>query len=227
MRSETGSRKFKGIMGITGRLKEYWQRKWLRRVFILFSLALVLFMLKGAILRGLGNWLVAEDELTETDMCFVLGGNSYERGMEAASVYKKFPNQKFTATGGNYPLQIRALDTLMFEAELTRHIMKKRGVDENKVSILTGSRSTMEESDEILKYCLDNGYKNITVISSSFHLRRVRWVFEDKFKEHGIHVIFHGSNPDDYNQSNWWHSEEGLIMANNEVVKLIYYFLKY
>jgi len=208
-------------------LKKWWSKCWFRVSVIFFSILLLLVLFRNPLLHGLGNWLVAEDRLEQTDMCFVLGGNSYERGIEAAYVSKLIPAQNFTATGGNYPLQIRALDTLMFEAELTRHIMKKKGVPESAINILTGSRSTMEESEEILTFCKERGFKKVTVISSSFHLRRVKWVFKDKFKEQGIEVLFHGSNPDDYSQTNWWQSEEGLIMANNEVVKLFYYFFKY
>lgn len=208
-------------------LKKWWSKCWVKVFTVLFSIVILLVLFRNPLMRGLGNWLVAEDPLVKTDMCFVLGGNSYERGLEASNVSKLIPEQLFTATGGNYPLQIRALDTLMFEAELTRHIMKKKGVPEESVHILTGSRSTMEESEEILTFCKERGYTKITVISSSFHLRRVKWVFADKFSDHGIEVLFHGSNPDDYNQTNWWHNEEGLIMANNEVVKLFYYFLKY
>lgn len=179
-------------------------------------------------MRGLGNWLVAEDELVKTEACFVLGGNSYERGMEAVKVFWKFNDQKFVCTGGNYPLQIRALlDSLMSEAELSRHLMHSKGVPLSQIEIMETARSTMDESVEIINYCKTKDIHDITVISSSFHLRRVRWVFESKFKDAGITVHFHGANSEDYDSKNWWHSEEGLIMANNEVVKLIYYALKY
>jgi len=65
------------------------------------------------------------------------------------------------------------------------------------------------------------------VVSSELHLRRVRWVFEDKFEDAAIKVHFYGAKNPDYNRTNWWHHEEGLIMTNNEVVKLFYYFFKY
>ncbi|MFM7234971.1 MAG: hypothetical protein ACKOZM_10295, partial [Flavobacteriales bacterium] len=63
--------------------------------------------------------------------------------------------------------------------------------------------------------------------SSAFHLRRVRMVFEDKFFDAGITVHFLGAAPIEYNELNWWNNEEGLIMTNNELVKLLYYMVKY
>jgi uncharacterized SAM-binding protein YcdF (DUF218 family) len=142
-------------------------------------------------------------------------------------LFKEFPQQKFTTTGGNYPYQILCLDTTMLECELTRHFMLSQGVPAEQVDTLSSAHSTMDESNEILSWCKTNNTKHITVISSAFHMRRVRMVFEDKFDEAGIRINFHGAAPIEYTELNWWQNEEGLIMTNNELVKLFYYFIKY
>jgi uncharacterized SAM-binding protein YcdF (DUF218 family) len=208
-------------------MKNLWSKRWFKILSIFIVLLVTLFLFRNPILHGIGNWLVDGDELEKTEACFVLGGNSYERGLAGVAVYEKFPDQKFVATGGNYPYQILCLDTTMFEAELTRHFMIKKGVPADQVAALTNAHSTMEESDEILQYCKDHSLKKITVISSSFHLRRVRRVFEEKFQDAGISICFHGATSVEYDQTNWWKNEEGLIMTNNEIVKLIYYAIKY
>lgn len=208
-------------------MKKLWQKKWFRILTIAFIVLIILFLFRNSILGGIGNWLSAEDPDEKTEACFVLGGNSYERGNAAVAIFKSFPDQKFVATGGNFPTQILCMDTMMTEAELTRHWMKANGVPEENMEMLTSSHSTMEESDEILAYCQQKGLKKITVISSEFHLRRVRWVFQEKFEKAGIQILFHGADSMEYDASNWWKNEEGLIMANNELVKLFYYFLKY
>lgn len=208
-------------------MRTLWSKRWFKILTIFMSIMIVLFLFRNKILRGMGNYLVAVDPLEQTEMCFVLGGNSYERGISAIKVYEKFPQQKFAASGGNYPYQILCLDTMMFEAELTKHWMVSQGVPESQIDTLTSAHSTMDESNEILAFCQNHGFKKITVISSSFHMRRVRWVFEDKFEDAGIDVVFHGAASVDYDQNNWWQNEEGLIMANNEFVKLLYYAVKY
>jgi len=209
------------------KMKKLWEKKWFRLCTYLIGLVFILFMLRNTILNGVGNWLVAADTTEKTESCFVLGGNSFERGISAVEIYKIFPDHQFVATGGNYPYQILCLDTTMFEAELTRHWMIAKGVPQEQIEILTSAHSTMDESEEILTYCKAKSLKHITVISSAFHLRRVRWVFEDKFKEAGIKVNFHGATSAEYDPTNWWKNEEGLIMTNNELVKLLYYFIKY
>ena len=196
-------------------------------VSIFFALFIIFILSLNTILRGIGKWLNATDEAQQTEMCFVLGGNSYERGLAATDLFKEFPQQKFTTTGGNYPYQILCLDTTMLECELTRHFMLSQGVPAEQVDTLSSAHSTMDESNEILSWCKENNTKRITVISSAFHMRRVRMVFEDKFDEAGIRINFHGAAPIEYTELNWWQNEEGLIMTNNELVKLFYYFVKY
>ena len=194
---------------------------------VLLALLIIFILSLNSIFRGIGKWLNATDAPEQTEMCFVLGGNSYERGIAATEIYKQFPQQKFTATGGNYPYQILCLDTTMLECELTRHFMISQGVPETQIDTLSSAHSTMDESNEILIWCKANKAKHITVISSAFHMRRVRMVFEDKFEEAGIKINFHGAAPIEYNELNWWQNEEGLIMTNIELVKIFYYAIKY
>jgi uncharacterized SAM-binding protein YcdF (DUF218 family) len=208
-------------------MKKLWSKRWFKVMSILVAILIIFILSLNSIFRGVGKWLNATDAPEPTEMCFVLGGNSYERGLAAVELYKQFPQQKFTATGGNYPYQILCLDTTMLECELTRHFMLSEGVPPEQVDTLSSAHSTMDESNEILTWCKANNAKHITVISSAFHMRRVRMVFEDKFEEAGIAINFHGAAPIEYNALNWWQNEEGLIMTNNELVKIFYYAVKY
>ncbi len=208
-------------------MEELLKKGWFKACLISLGIILFLFANRNEILNGIGNWLVKSDQPEMTECCFVLGGNSFERGLAAVQVFEKFPEQKFATTGGNYPYQILCLDTTMFEAELTKHMMVRKGISTEQIDTLTSAHSTMEESDEIMQYCKERQLQHITILSSAFHLRRVRWVFEDKFEDAGIKVNFHGATAIEYDQTNWWKNEEGMIMVNNELIKLLYYFIKY
>jgi len=209
------------------RLSEWWKKRWVKAITFLFLIGLVLFLFRFPILRGIGNYLVASDPLEKTECYFILGGNSYERGAAAFKIYQKYPDAQFVATGGNYPMQIRALDTTLTEASLTRHWMISQGVPGAQVDTLSQSTSTIEEVDEILGWCKGHSANRITLISSSFHLRRMRMVFEKEFREHGIEVRFQGALDQEFNQTEWWKDELSLITVNNEYVKIVYYWLKY
>lgn len=208
-------------------MKKYWSNKWFRRLTYLVVLMLLLLIFLKPILRGLGNFLVASDPLQKTEAVIVLGGNSYERGLAAVEVFKIFPDQRFITTGGNIPIQLLAIDTTLFEAELTRHLMVKKGVPLNQITALTTATSTQEEAQEVLTYCKNNNISSITVISSTYHLRRVKWTFEKAFEGSPIEVRFYGAQSEEFTAESWWKSESGLVTTNNEYIKLMYYLLKY
>jgi uncharacterized SAM-binding protein YcdF (DUF218 family) len=136
-------------------------------------------------------------------------------------------NQKVICTGGNVPTVLAAIDTVIYEAEITKDLLTRKGINKDAVVALTGSTSTKEESEEILAYCKINALKKITVISSRLHMRRVRMVFEKAFQNQGIQIIYRGAPSQNYDENNWWKSEAGLIMVNNEYVKYLYYLIKY
>lgn len=208
-------------------LIRWWKKRWVRICLVLMTLALALYLIRYPIMLRMGRFLVADDPLTRSECYFILGGNSYERGRAALEIFGIYPDARFVASGGNFPLQIMALDTMMTEASLTRHFLVRRGVPEAQVDTLSGSTSTMEESEEILAYCKTRGLKDITLISSDYHLRRMRMVFEDKYSEAGIRVHFRGASDEEFQSDRWWEDERGLITLNNEYVKIIYYWLKY
>jgi len=203
-------------------------RKWWFRVFVGFIVCVsLLFAFRHPLFRKVGRYLNASDELVQTDAYFILGGNSYDRGKKAFDVYTNYPEAHFVATGGNYPLQIRALDITMKEAELTRHWLIRQGVPENQIDTLCSATSTYEESIEILRYCESHNFTTVTLISSSFHLRRMRMVFEKKFRKEGIQTYFLGAGDEEFRQDEWWRDEQSIVNVNNELVKIVYYWLKY
>lgn len=170
---------------------------------------------------------MAEDETASVEAVFVLGGSSYDRGLEAVEVMNQGFTSQAVCTGGNVPSILAAIDTVMYEADCTKQFMQSRGIPAERIAALTTSTSTKEESEEILAYCKSHGLSSIMVISSRLHLRRVRWVFEEMFAKEGITVNFHGAPSQQFDEALWWKSEGGLIMVNNEYVKLFYYALKY
>jgi hypothetical protein len=55
----------------------------------------------------------------------------------------------------------------------------------------------------------------------------VRWHFRKRFKGTGTEIRVVAVQPDDYQSTNWWRHEQGLVAFQNEWVKFPYYLLKY
>ena len=190
-----------------------------------------LFIYRNSILGGIGHFLTVAESVEATSSnqtFFVLGGNGFERGKGAALFASEFPTTQFICTGGGDTLnEMRAMGLNLTSAQLTRKCMIEQGVDSLRLTELGKATSTYEESEEILAYCLNNNLKEISVISSDFHLRRMSMVFGDKFQEKGIVVHFFGTETKDFKAESWWTFEAGLITTFNEYIKLVYYVFKY
>ncbi len=208
-------------------MKNYWQKKWFRRVIYFSALVLVLIIFLKPILRGLGNYLVAEDTLEYSELVVVLGGSSYERGMEAVKVHQLYPAKRYVTTGGHVPNTLLALDTALLESELTAHLMTRKGIPDSLIMPLRTATSTQEEAIEVRTFAEKENYKSITVISNDYHLRRVRRTFDKAFEGSNILIRYHGAPSEDFDPNSWWQKESGLVLTNNEYIKLIYYFIKH
>jgi len=178
------------------------------------------------LLQLIGKNLAASDSPQPVETVFVLGGNSYERGIAAANYLKDYPTQ-VVCTGGNFPVQIQALGYHLSEADLTKQCLLRQGIDSTKIQILESATSSFEESEEILKFAKQHNLKKIAVLSSEYHLRRLRMTFEDKFKKEGIELIFLAAKNENFTPNTWYKNEEGLITTFNEYAKMVYYLFKY
>lgn len=208
-------------------ISSLWGTWWARYGFLTILVLILVFIFRVSILQNIGEFLSPEDEVTQVDALFVLGGNSLDRGAEAAKLYKDGVSAKLVCSGGNIPSVLKAINEPQFELEITRTLLLNAGVSANHIDVLTTATSTWEEAQEIVDYCDTHEIERAMIVSSKFHLRRVRGVFTDMFEDRDTELFFHGAPSSDYDESEWWKSEGGLIMVNNEYVKLFYYWLKY
>ncbi|MBL4652780.1 MAG: YdcF family protein [Flavobacteriales bacterium] len=179
-------------------------------------------------MKGVGNYLISEDELQKSDVIFVLGGNSFERGNEAAKLFDDGFAPKIICLGGNITPVFKAIGKDYAESEIARiNIIKNGNINKNHVELLKIGTSTKEESVAIANYCSEKKLERVIIVSSKFHTRRVRGVFEPLFEDLTTQLIIHGTPSLNYDEAEWWKYEQGLLMVNNEYIKLLYYWIKY
>jgi uncharacterized SAM-binding protein YcdF (DUF218 family) len=140
--------------------------------------------------------------------------------------YKGFA-PKIICTGNYISGTVKSLDLTYTEAQLTQMRIWSFNIDSILVEAINVGTSTMEESDFILGYCVQNRLNKIILVSDKFHTHRIKNVFEEKFEDADIQVIYSGAPSSRYKESEWWRAEAGLIMVNNEYIKLGYYWWKY
>lgn len=199
----------------------------LTAVSVLFICLLLAFVFRYNLMRGVGHWLIYEDDLTHVNTAFVLSGGPFDRGLEASKVYGKGLMDTVVCTGESIPQDLFALGMHYTEGQISKVMMTNNGVPDTRIKLVEKGTSTQEESEIILDYARQNGLDTVMVISTKFHTRRIKRVFKQKFKDAGIVVLIHGAPASAYDEEQWWASEYGLIALNNEYIKILYYWLKY
>ncbi|MCC6838835.1 MAG: YdcF family protein [Flavobacteriales bacterium] len=188
---------------------------------------LVCWLCRTPLLRAVGTFLITEDAPAQVDAVFVLGGSVHDRGVEAARIHQQGLSQRFVFTGAPVPGALKALGIDSSEAQCTRQAAVMAGLPPELATALNAGTSTFEEAVALLAFAQENGMDSVMVVSNRFHLRRIGMVFRPKFAPAGITVLLHGAPSSDFDEAVWWKSEDGLVMLNNEYLKLAYYWLKY
>ncbi len=193
-------------------------------IIVLFT---VIWLFRFPILRATGDLLINNDPAVRTHALYVLGGAPADRGRAAAEWLDRDLAPKAYCLGKNIPQVMEAAGMMYNEGMLTADMMVRSGADPDRVHVLAEGTSTWEESHAILEHALQLGFDSITVLTTDLHSRRVGRVFRAPFRKNGITVLVHGAPSSQYDPQRWWENEEGLLMVNNEYVKLMYYWLKY
>jgi uncharacterized SAM-binding protein YcdF (DUF218 family) len=115
--------------------------------------------------------------------------------------------------------------------ELQIRLLALYGVPRSGVVVLKGEHgvsSTVDEARVVRRYLSERQYKGaVTVVTGAFHARRARWIFRRVLQDSGIAVRLVAAPESEFNVSNWWTVEDGLMTVNNEYMKLGFYFLRY
>lgn len=178
-------------------------------------------------MRIAGNYLIVCQMPEKADAVYVLSGGPDARGKEGAKLYFTGFSNKIYCTGENKHEFLQLFDIDLNEAEMTARALKLEGVPDSAIYTLPIGTSTREEAALIAHHSKQQGFKRIIVVSDKFHTRRMRYVLKRYFQKSDIDLLIVGAPSLTYNESKWWAKENGLIMVNNEYLKLIYYWLNY
>lgn len=203
---------------------------WIRRCLITFLVlaitATTFWIFRNPILIGLARLWTVNDTPKTADAIIVLGGGLVTRPFAAADLYKKqlAPKVLIAETHTTPPSDIGVVSR---ETDASRNVLLKLGVPET--AIVTFGKdvtSTHEEACALRDWLLLNKVSRIIVPTDFLHSRRVSWLMRHILPaEAEISIV---ATPSLYfDQTNWWTREEGVISFQNEVIKNIYYRLKY
>lgn len=181
-------------------------------LFVLLILSILLIIGKYA-----GRFLVTGDLPQKSDVIVILAGDKGFRTERGIELYEAGYAPYIIVSGG--PLYMNTT-----YADLMKNHIIEHGIPADVVIKESRSDSTYQNalySKEIMK---KKGFKSAIIVSSSYHMRRVKMVFDRAFKNTGIKLVYCYARDPLFNPDRWWSNNSSIMKVFNEYVKFIGYF---
>jgi uncharacterized SAM-binding protein YcdF (DUF218 family) len=170
-------------------------------------------------------WAVS-DTVTAADAVAVLGGGTDTRPFAAAAYYKRGLVKKVLVSNVHVAAAISGI--VASETDLDRSVLIKLGVPEEAIELFgTDLSSTYEEAVALRAWLLRTHAHSLIVPTEYFASRRVRWIIVRELNGTGAQVEVPAMDDPEYPRTEWWRNDKGLVEFQNEVIKYIYYRIKY
>ena len=178
------------------------------------------------LLRGAADLWIVADEPAPADAVAVFGGGLEYRPFAAADYYRRGLVPKILISNiGATPAE--RLGVLQPHVRANSEVLQKLGVPASAIEPFGDHLSdTFAEATALREWAVRNGARRIIVPTDIFATRRLRWTLHHVFGNDAATLV-PAINPPDYQRDNWWKNEYGVIGFQNEVVKYLYYRLKY
>jgi uncharacterized SAM-binding protein YcdF (DUF218 family) len=195
--------------------------------FVLIGLAGGVWLQRASVLREVADLWIVSDPVTQSDVVAVLGGGLEIRPFAAAAFYKRGLVTRILVS--QVPETIStAIVGLPGHTELNRMVLQKLGVPETAISTFGQANSnTWDEASALRNWANQHHVARIVIPIEIFAARRVQWVFHRAFAGSSVQLEIPSFDGHDYSRAEWWKSEAGMIAFQNEVVKYLYYRVKY
>ena len=168
---------------------------------ILFLAAL--YLVRHPLLRLAGNFWISSDAPQTADAIVILSDDNYsaDRASKAAQLYREKFAPRIIASG-------RYLRPYASIADLMERDLMDRGVPQSVVlRFAMHGQDTREEAEAIGQFCLSHGWKRILVVTSNYHTRRARYIYE-RVLPSGFELRVISAPDDEYDPDNWWRTRE-------------------
>lgn len=201
----------------------------LAAVAILFLIGALAYTLRAPLLTGLAGFLVVDDPLQPADIIFMLNGDVTTRPFHAAKLFEQglaptivIPREEDSPASeiGLYPNG----------TDVSVDVLQQQGVPDESIIVIPvegGVTSTRDEAKTLRQYINAHNVTEVILVTSAFHTRRARWIFNKELNGSGTTLRVSAAPHWEYDQTNWWQDERGLIAFANEYIKLVYYFAVY
>lgn len=185
-----------------------------KRLPVLLGVLLMFTGLFWLLLPLAGQYLLVDQETDRVDVIVVLSGDRGERMEHGAHLFHGGAADRIIVSGGPV-YQETAVADLMF-----RHAV---GLGVPAACIIKEAQAqNTQENALFVKELMDAyGFKSAIVVSSPYHMRRVRLVFERVFTGEGTRLIYSAAPSESFDPNRWWETAQGKRLVISELVKVV------
>ncbi|MNC16909.1 hypothetical protein D3C75_647740 [compost metagenome] len=176
-----------------------------RFFFIGLPVLLILIMLLSA-----GRFLSLSQSPQASDVIIVLSGGA-GRGEEGIELYTKGYAADF--------LFSNATERASSSGDMQQTALFL-GIPQNAILTENEALSTYQNAQLTLPIMKQHGFTSAIVVSSDFHMRRVKLIFDHVYKKSGIKLTYVGADSG-YNAMWWWSDRYSRETTSNEYIKMI------
>jgi uncharacterized SAM-binding protein YcdF (DUF218 family) len=179
-------------------------------------LCVVVYVARQPILRfAAASWIVNEPA-AHADAIVVLGDDNFygDRATQAAQMFRQGVAPVVVASG-------RRLRPTAGISELIEHDLIERGVPKEKVERFAhDAENTREEAVALRRLAREKGWKSIVVVTSNYHTRRVRYIFQKVFPP-GVEVSVASARDGSFDTEHWWERRKSVKDFLGELVGMV------
>ena len=177
--------------------------------------------------RGAAALWIVSDAVSSADAAVVLGGGLDGRPFAAAELYRQGLVKMVLVSQVGDDRAV-AIGVGPGHTDANRQVLLRLGVPATAIETFgIANKNTKDEAMALRAWAERHHPSALIIPTEIFAARRVRWMFNREFSEQPVQIEVASFDPPNYARTNWWQNEYGIIAFQNEILKYIYYRLKY
>lgn len=198
-------------------------RRMVQLLLLLCAVLVLVAALHAPILTAVGDYLKLDCEgAAKSDVLIVLGGEmDGERTRKGVELYKQGWAAKMMLSDGTKMSWRTTAMKEMVDLAVLEGVPAADIIQENR------SRSTVENAIYTKELMLEHGYSSVLVVTTDWHGKRSRFIFEKVYEGSGIELSYCGTPDARSDFAAWWKDGEKQQVVLTEWAKTIVYWAKY
>ena len=179
-------------------------------------LCALIYLARHPIMRFAAESWVVNEPAQRADAIIVLGDDNFyaDRATRAAELSRQQVAPVIVASG-------RRLRPSAGIVELMEHDLIERGVPKEKIVLFPhDADGTREGAEGLAKLAADHHWKSVIVVTSNYHTRRARYIFERVFPA-TISTSVASARDGDFDPENWWEKRKSIKLLALELSGMV------